>query len=60
MTETKSAGSAVEGTSRVIRIAFSMPIPTANQWYSLAYEVEPLVPIVFHAKKYSHANPPTI
>jgi len=29
-------------------------MPTADQWYHFAYEVEPAIPIVLHTKKYSH------
>ena len=53
MAETKALGPAVEGTSRAIRITVTLPMPNAAQWYPLAYEVEPPIPIVLHAKKYS-------
>ena len=53
MTETKALWSAVEGTSRAIRITVSLPVPTTDQWYPFAYEVEPPIPIVLHAEKYS-------
>ena len=53
MTETKALWPAVEGTSRAIRITVSLPVPTTDQWYPFAYEVEPPIPIVLHAEKYS-------
>jgi hypothetical protein len=53
MAETKALGPAVEGTSRAIRITVSFPVPTVDQWYPFAYEVEPAIPIVLHAEKYS-------
>jgi hypothetical protein len=53
LVETKALGPVVEGTSRAIRITVSVPMPTADQWYHLAYEVESPIPIVLHAEKYS-------
>jgi len=53
MTETKALGSSVEGTSRAIRITVTLPMPIVDQWYPFAYEVEPPIPIVLRANKYS-------
>src|SRR2546425_6144886 len=47
---------AAKGISRAIRITVSVLTSTPDQWYPFAYEVEPSIPIVLPAKKYSQSQ----
>ena len=52
MAETKALGPAVEGTIRAIPNNSQLGYAHRRPVVPFAYEVEPAIPIVLHAKKY--------